>query len=130
MLDAELTLRDTLPHPDLRPFVDESAGAITFDESRDGERCLNIPGTLERDRAAVIEEAIWERMHFASHLRSEALGEFMVGNDVHRSESLALVQLLILYHLTIARATVVLGGDPNDQYEAVGRGAHASGPDD
>ncbi len=54
-------------------------------------------------------ESIWDRMHFASHLRSDILGEFTVGNDVHRSESLALVQLLILYHLTMARATVSLG---------------------
>ena len=130
ILDAELTLRDTLPHPDLTPFVEESEGAITLDEQRDGERCLHIPGALERARAAAIEEAIWERMHFASHLRTEALGEFTVGNDVHRSESLALVQLLILYHVTIARATVVLGGDPGEQYEAVGRGSSASGPDD
>ncbi len=128
VLDAELALRDTLPHPDLTPFVEESGGAITLDE-HDDERVLHIPGALERDRAAAIEEAIWERMHFASHLRSEALGEFKVGNDVHRSESLALVQLLILYHLTIARATVVLGGD-TDQFEAVSSEHTASGPDD
>jgi hypothetical protein len=81
---------------------------------RHGERVLNIPGTLERERAAEIEEAIWDRMHFASHLRSDALGEFTVGTDVHRSESLALVQLLILYHLTMARATVALGGEPGN----------------
>ncbi len=68
----------------------------------------------DRERAAEIEEAIWDRMHFASHLRSDILGEFTVGNDVHRSESLALVQLLILYHLTMARATVALGGEPGN----------------
>jgi phosphoribulokinase len=70
-----------------------------------------IVGALDRDRAAEIEEAIWDRMHFASHLRSDTLGEFTVGNDVHRSESLALVQLLILYHLTMARAAFALGGE-------------------
>ena len=42
-------------------------------------------------------------MHFASHLRPR-LGEFTVGTELHRSESLALVQLLILYHLVTARA--------------------------
>jgi phosphoribulokinase len=111
VLDAVLTLRDSLPHPDLSPFVDGNGGAFTMTE-RHGERVLNIPGTLERERAAEIEEAIWDRMHFASHLRSDELGEFTVGTDVHRSESLALVQLLILYHLTMARATVALGGEP------------------
>jgi hypothetical protein len=49
-------------------------------------------------------------MHFATHLRARRLGEFTVGTDLHRSESLALVQLLILYHLVTARATVALGG--------------------
>ena len=50
-------------------------------------------------------------MHFASHLRSERLGEFTVGTQLHRSESLALVQLLVLYHLVTARASVALGAD-------------------
>jgi phosphoribulokinase len=113
VLDAELTLRVGLRHPDLTPFVEESAGEITLTE-RDGESVLFIPGALPRPRAAAIEESVWERMHFASHLRSEQLGEFRVGTAVHRSESLALVQLLILYHMTTARATVALGGDPGD----------------
>ena len=108
VLDAELSLRDGLPHPDLSPFVEESDGLITMTE-RENECTLFIPGALPRKRAAVIEECVWDRMHFARHLRSEALGEFTVGNDVHRSESLALVQLLILYHLTTARARVSLG---------------------
>jgi phosphoribulokinase len=113
VLDAVLTLRDSLPHPDLSPFVDGNGGAFTMEE-RHGERVLHIPGDLERERAAEIEEAMWDRMHFASHLRSDALGEFTVGTHVHRSESLALVQLLILYHLTMARATVALGGEPGN----------------
>jgi hypothetical protein len=50
-------------------------------------------------------------MHFASHLRSERLGEFTVGTELHRSESLAIVQVLVLYHLVTARAAVALGGE-------------------
>lgn len=39
---------------------------------------------------------IWAGLHFASHLRSDRLGEFTtVGTDLHRSESLAPTQLLI-----------------------------------
>jgi hypothetical protein len=34
-----------------------------------------------------------------------------VGNDLERSESLALVQLLILYHLVTAKAAVALGSE-------------------
>jgi phosphoribulokinase len=116
VLDAELVLRDSLPHPDLSPFVEESDGLITMEE-RDSECQLFIPGALPREKAAAIEECIWDRMHFARHLRSETLGEFTVGNDVHRSESLALVQLLILYHLTVARARVSLG-EPEADGEA------------
>jgi hypothetical protein len=49
-------------------------------------------------------------MHFASHLRSERLGEFTIATELHRSESLAIVQVLVLYHLVTARASVALGG--------------------
>jgi phosphoribulokinase len=113
LLDAELTLRDGLPHPDLSVFTDNEDAGITLTEPREGERILHIPGCLDRDRAAEIEEAIWDAMHFASHLRSERLGEFTIGGETHRSESLGLVQLLILYHLTTAVATVALGAEDN-----------------
>jgi len=109
-LDAELTLcARGLPHPDLTPFVGDGPDGITLEES-DGEQILRIPGRLEPDNAAAIEEAIWERMHFATHLRTRRLGEFTIGTELHRSESLALVQLLVLYHLVTARAAVALGG--------------------
>jgi phosphoribulokinase len=109
-LDAELTLRDGLPHPDLAPFIDGRPDGLTLTE-RDGERVLRIPGRIEPTQAAAIEEAIWARMHFATHLRARRLGEFTVATDLRRSEALALVQLLILFHLVTARATVALGGE-------------------
>jgi phosphoribulokinase len=109
-LDAELTLRDSLPHPELAPFIDGRPDGLTLIE-RDGERVLRIPGRIEPAQAAAIEEAIWARMHFATHLRARRLGEFTVATDLRRSEALALVQLLILYHLVTARATVALGGE-------------------
>ena len=108
-LDAELVLRDSLPHPDLSPLVGGGERGITIDEG-DLERCVNIAGDIEPAQAAEIEEAIWEKLHFASHLRSERLGEFTVGDDVRRSESLAVVQLLILYHVVTAKAADALGG--------------------
>jgi phosphoribulokinase len=111
-LDAELVLRPTLKHPDFRSVLDGEAdanGGIGITES-DGELHLHIPGRLERDRAEAIEEMIWSSLHFASHLRSERLGEFTIGNDLHRSESLALIQLLVLYHLFTATASAALDG--------------------
>lgn len=109
-LDAELTLRDDLPHPDLTPFIQDREDGLTLREVN-GERLLGIPGRMNPDHAAAIEEAIWERMHFATHLRARRLGEFTVGTELYRSESLALVQLLILYHLVTATAAIALGGD-------------------
>jgi phosphoribulokinase len=108
-LDAELVLREGLPHPDLSPFIGNGGKGIRLFERGD-DRHLRIPGDIERERAAELEEAIWDRMHFATHLRSQRLGEFTVGTELHRSESLALVQLLILYHVVTARAAIALGG--------------------
>jgi phosphoribulokinase len=111
-LDAELVLRPTLKHPDFRSVLDgeaDASGGIKITELGD-EVHLHIPGRLERERAEAIEEMIWSGLHFASHLRSERLGEFTIGTDLHRSESLALIQLLILYHLFTATASAALDG--------------------
>lgn len=109
-LDAELLLRDTVPQPDLAPVIGDGERGITF-EDEDSQRRVHIAGNIEAEQAEEIEESIWERLHFASHLRSEKLGEVTVGDDVHHSDSLAVVQLLILYHLVTARAAVALGGE-------------------
>jgi phosphoribulokinase len=108
-LDAQLILGPDLPHPDLSPLVTGGPDGISMvDQGRD--RLVVIPGRLDPEQAAEIEEAIWERMHFASHLRAGRLGEFTVGTQLSRSESLALVQLLVLYHLATATAKIALGG--------------------
>jgi phosphoribulokinase len=109
-LDANVTLREGLEHPDLAPLIDDSVEGMRLTD-RESERHLWIPGSIDPMAAAEVEEAIWDRMHFASHLRSERLGEFTVGTELHRSHSLAIVQVLILYHLVTARAAVALGGE-------------------
>jgi phosphoribulokinase len=109
-LDAHVMLGPGLPHPDLSTMVtDEPGGIAMVDQGAD--RLVVIPGRLDPETAPAIEEAIWQRMHFASHLRSARLGEFTIGTQLHRSESLALVQLLVLYHLVTAKAAVALGGE-------------------
>jgi phosphoribulokinase len=109
-LDAELVLRSSLEHPDLSAVLDGGLDQGMKMTEQDGEVHLFIPGQFDRELAAKIEESIWSRLHFASHLRTERLGEFTIGTDLHRSESLALIQLLILYHLFTATASVALGG--------------------
>ena len=126
-LDAVLTLRDGLPHPDLSVVLDgDGSDGITL-EQRASERCLTIPGNVDRERGAAIEEAIWEKMHFARHMRTERLGVFSVGTDEgHRSESLAITQVLILYHLVTAKASVAVGGDDAGRRQTRGVPAPAS----
>jgi phosphoribulokinase len=109
-LDAEIVLRKGLVHPDLSEFSCEDGSGIRIEET-DAEQTLYVPGDIGPAHGSEIEEAVWERMHFASHLRSERLGEFTVGTELHRSESLAIVQVIVLYHLVTARATVALGGE-------------------
>ncbi len=108
-LDCRLTLCDTLEHPDLTGVVSGDDDGIVLVE-RPGAQELYVPGRIPHDRASAIEEVIWEKMHFARHLRSDRLGEFTIGTDLHRSDSLAVVQLLVLYHLVTARAVVSMGG--------------------
>jgi phosphoribulokinase len=107
-LDARVAMRPGLLHPDLAPLVDGDANGITV-QAGASETTLWVPGTIEHDRAEAIQEAIWDRMHFASHLRTERLGEFTVGTELHRSESLALTQLLVLYQLVTASAALSVG---------------------
>jgi phosphoribulokinase len=108
--DVELTLREGLSHPDLSLFTEEGRpGGLTMFERR-GEDVLRIPAGIDPVHAAEIEEAIWNRMHFASHLRSNRLGEYTSGTELRRSDSLAILQLLILYHLATAKAAIAMGG--------------------
>jgi len=109
-LDAQIVLRETLPHPDLSPFLGKGDRGITLIEEGP-DPYIRIPGDVKHEHAEEIQEAIWERLHFASHLRSERLGEFTIGSEVKRSDSLALVQLLVLYHMVTAKAAVAMGGE-------------------
>ena len=106
-LDAKVTMRPGLVHPDLSSLSDRYEGIVLA--ARGADTCLWVPGAIRPEQGAAIQEAIWDRMHFASHLRTERLGEFTVGTDLHRSESLAIIQLLVLYQLVTARAAVAVG---------------------
>jgi hypothetical protein len=84
---------------------------------------LYVPGRISSDRSTLnraqqLDEVIWAKMHFARHLRPQALGEFTSGTELHRSDSLALVQLLILYHLLTARHVVSLEANQPRNFEA------------
>lgn len=107
-LDAKVTMRPGLVHPDLSALADRCREGIVL-VTRGAETSLWVHGAIHPEQSAAIEQAIWEGMHFASHLRTERLGEFTVGTGLHRSESLAITQLLVLYQLVTARAAVAIG---------------------
>jgi phosphoribulokinase len=109
-LDAEVLLSDSLAHPDLSPLLEADHHGVAL-VRRERDLLLRIPGDLTGAQVLALEESVWDRMSFASHLRATRLGEFTVGTMLRRSHSLAIVQLLVLYHLVTARATVALGGD-------------------
>jgi phosphoribulokinase len=111
-LDSEIVLRSSLQHPKLASIIGGCPASRIRVSERDDELHLWIPGDLKAGPALEIEEQIWRDLHFASHLRTERLGELTLGGDrVVRSESLALIQLLVLYHLFTATASVALGGN-------------------
>jgi phosphoribulokinase len=109
-LDARVALGPGLIHPELSRVIDERGDGITL-VARGSEWSLSVPGTIAPDRSAAIQEAVWDRMHFASHLRTERLGEFTVGTQLRRSEPLAITQLLLLYQLVTARAAIAVGAE-------------------
>jgi len=108
-LDAEITLRPGLVHPDLSAFVSDMSGITLTDDH--GAHVVHIPGHVDPEEVLRIEEAVWSRMRFAAHLRERELGEVLVGNDVYRSGALAITQLLILYHMLLTKARVALGSE-------------------
>src|SRR4051794_35610244 len=127
-LDAKLTLRDSLAHPDFSGVVGNGEDGLTLTELP-GAQELYVPGKIPHDRAEQIEEAIWEKMHFAQHLRQEKLGEFTIGTDLHRSDSLALVQLLILYHVLTARHEISTAAGAAPEITTNGNGEVRAGAD-
>jgi phosphoribulokinase len=108
-LDAEVLLRPTLPIPDLSGLGRDDPDDLSITELEHNELLLAVPGILPPGRAQEIEEAIWERMHFARHLQLDRLGQFTRGVELFRSDALAITQLLVLYQLVHARAASALG---------------------
>jgi phosphoribulokinase len=80
--------------PALRLLEQEYAGKL-----RD---VLEIDGNISHQKACELEDVIWAHMDNASHLRPDRLsqlGLFSVGNLLRQSDTLALTQLIILYHV-------------------------------
>jgi phosphoribulokinase len=107
-LDARLIEAKDTPKIDLRDVLEVSQQGgrpslrlierIYAGRVRD---VLEIDGSISHQKASELEDCIWEHMQDASHLRPQRLsqlGLFHVGNLLRQSDTLALTQLIILYH--------------------------------
>jgi len=108
-LGVHITMRPTLPHPDLSGVIGKSSGGqpvVKLSVGHDVGRLtefLDIDGSLSDQQAGLIEDAIWSQQPALQHLRADESGAFVDGTVSKRSNPLALSQLLIAYHLLLGR---------------------------
>lgn len=108
-LNVQLTLRPTLPHPDLSEVIGRTNTNLPVLRQRVGRddgrltEFLEVDGRVSNEQAADLEAAIWSYLPGFQHLRPEQLGTYVDGDQRRQSHPLALTQLLIAYHLLLAR---------------------------
>jgi phosphoribulokinase len=108
-LDVRLTLRPTLPHPDLTAFVAGLASttsairlSVELEEGRT-VRALEIDGNVTAEHAAGLEAEIWRHLPDLSSLAADQFGNYLDRSEVCHSDPLALTQLLLTYHVLTAQ---------------------------
>ena len=100
-------LRPTLPHPDLEPVLATRSGAppirllLDRDHGKPAD-VLEIEADCPPEAAVEVERSIWARLKPDGRLQRSRIGRYIHGEGEQRSESLALAQLLIVYHLLTA----------------------------
>ncbi len=104
LLSATVLLRPTAPHPDLTGVLTaDTREAIHLKLARDDDGkpvdALHVHAYASRDTTRKVEEVIWSGLGIGDDL-PDFLG--VIEGDV-RSEPLAVVQLIFLYHLLLAR---------------------------
>lgn len=104
-LNVHLTLRPTIPHPDLTylaqaPYGKDS-GIMLKLEREDGRPVdiLTIDGAVSKEHAAALEQAIWQHLPGVRPLAADEFGDFSDRTATRHSDPLALTQLLLTYHL-------------------------------
>ncbi len=104
-LNVRLTLRPTIPHPDLSYLIDAmhspDAGVRLALGRADGQPVdfLKIDGDVTPEHAAALEQAIWQHLPDLQPLRADEFGDYSDRTEVRHSDPLALTQLLLTYHL-------------------------------
>jgi phosphoribulokinase len=103
-LDVRLILRPTIPHPDLTLGSGGHCGSagIRLSLGRDTGRpvdILEIDGQVTPEQAADLEQRIWQQLPGAHPIPADQFGIYQDGGEMRHSDSLALTQLLLTYHL-------------------------------
>jgi len=104
-LNVRLTLRPTIPHPDLSYLWNipdhEESGIRAFLDRDSGKPVdvLEIDGNVSPDAAAGLEQTIWDHMPDVRQLGADQFGDYYDQAEVRHSDPLALTQLLLTYQL-------------------------------
>jgi phosphoribulokinase len=104
-LDARLVLRPTINHPDLSYLLEKEGDAtpgIRLELGRDQGRpadFLEIGGSVTAEHAAELEDAVWQHLPDLRPVGAEKFGAYQDRTEERYSQTLALTQLLITYHL-------------------------------
>jgi phosphoribulokinase len=104
-LNARLTLRPTIPHPDLTYLANDaepSDSGVRLELGRDGGRpvdILEIDGGVSPKHAAMLEQAIWQHLPELAPLAADQFGDYADRSETRHSDPLAITQLLLAYHL-------------------------------
>ncbi|MFN8470922.1 MAG: phosphoribulokinase [Anaerolineae bacterium] len=104
-LNVRLTLRPTIPHPDLTYLLENEQHpdfGIRLGLGRDSGRpvdILEIDGTVAAEHAIEMENAIWQHLPEMRPIADEEFGDYQDRTGIRHSPPLALAQLLLTYHL-------------------------------
>jgi phosphoribulokinase len=105
-LSMRTVLRPTISHRDLSELAEKASadgcGSVHLELARDAGHpvdVLYVSAGISPEETTYIESLLWERMDFDHHLDRDAIGSFVEGNRRRHSDSLAIAQLFIAYHL-------------------------------
>jgi phosphoribulokinase len=104
-LNCRITLRPTIPHPDLSYLFgteDKADEPVRLQLGRaDGRPAdiLEVSANVSAEQGADLEEAIWKHLPDLRPIKEEEFGDYEDRNESIHSRPLALTQLLITYHL-------------------------------
>jgi phosphoribulokinase len=105
-LNVHLTLRGTLPHPDLSEVIAEDrSGCVRATLGRERGRAveyLEIDGSIPDEAATALERCILDHLDACGAAPLADLGQYS-DSRTERSHPLALTQLLLVYHLLRAK---------------------------